>query len=127
GVMRETLERLARIYGAASVVLVPGGGTFAMESVARAFAAGTRALVVQNGYFSYRWSQILEAAKLPASLHVERAEMLAPSDVQSAFRPPPIERVCAKIAELRPQIVFAPHVETSAGIVLPDGYLRAIA
>ncbi len=59
-VMRDISEMLREVYGAQGVALVPGGGTYAMEAVVRQFARGTDALVVRNGWFSYRWSQIIE-------------------------------------------------------------------
>ncbi|MCG6659362.1 alanine--glyoxylate aminotransferase family protein [Halomonas campisalis] len=127
GVMRDISATLKRVYHAHSAVIVPGSGTFGMEAVARQFAAGKRCLVVRNGQFSYRWSQILEMGDIPASISVLKARRLDPSDPQSPFAPAPIEEVEQAIHEQRPEVVFAPHVETSAGILLPDDYLERLA
>ncbi|MEO1329099.1 MAG: aminotransferase class V-fold PLP-dependent enzyme [Pseudomonadota bacterium] len=126
GVMRALSARLKQVYGAEGVALVPGGGSFAMEAVARQFATGKKALVLRNGWFSYRWSQIFEAAGIPASSVVMRAERVGDGP-QAPFAPPGLEAVVARIAEERPDVVFAPHVETSAGVILPDAYLAAVA
>ena len=125
-VMRDVSEILKQAYGAQSAVLVPGGGTFAMEAVARQFAGGKRVLVIRNGWFSYRWTQIFEAGRIPASHTVIKARPVA-HERQAAFAPPPIAEVVAAIDRDKPELVFAPHVETSAGILLPDDYLRAVA
>ena len=125
-VMRDVSEILKQAYGAQSAVLVPGGGTFAMEAVARQFAGGKRVLVIRNGWFSYRWTQIFEGGRIPASHTVIKARPVA-HERQAAFAPPPIAEVVAAIDRDKPELVFAPHVETSAGILLPDDYLRAVA
>lgn len=125
-VMRDISEMLKEVYGAQSVAVVPGGGTYAMEAVARQFARDRSALVVRNGWFSYRWSQIFEAGGLTASSTVMMARRTG-NDARAAFAPAPIEDVVAKIREERPEIVFAPHVETSAGVILPDDYVSALA
>lgn len=124
--MQRLLEVLRTTYHAEQVALVPGGGSYAMESVARQFADGRRVLVIRNGLFSYRWTQIIEAGGLTDDVTVCLAR---PDDdsLQSAWRPAPIEEVVAAIERERPEVVFAPHVETAAGIVLPDDYLRAVA
>lgn len=127
GVMRDISATLKRVYHAHSAVIVPGSGTFGMEAVARQFAAGKRCLVVRNGQFSYRWSQILEMGDIPASVSVLKARRLDPADPQSPFAPAPIEEVEQAIREQRPEVVFAPHVETSAGIILPEDYLKRLA
>ena len=41
---------LTSVYNASACVLVPGGGTFAMEAVARQFAKNQNVLVVRNGW-----------------------------------------------------------------------------
>lgn len=125
-VMRDISAMLKEVYAAEAVALVPGGGTYAMEAVARQFAAGRRVLVVRNGWFSYRWTQIFEAGGFAAETHVAMARP-AGNAAQSPFAPAPIEEVVAKIAETRPDVVFAPHVETASGMILPDGYLKAVA
>lgn len=125
-VMRDISGMLREVYQADAVALVPGGGTYAMEAVARQFARGAEVLVVRNGWFSYRWSQIIESGDLTGNVTVmkARAQGNAPA---SPFAPAPIEDVVAAIAENRPQVVFAPHVETAAGVILPDDYIAAIA
>ncbi|HQY08121.1 MAG: alanine--glyoxylate aminotransferase family protein [Burkholderiales bacterium] len=125
GVMRDISVVLKEIYHAKAAVVVPGSGTFAMEAVARQFAHDKRCLVIRNGWFSFRWSQILEMGRIPASLTVLKARR--PVDgAQEPFAPPPIDEVVATIRETRPEVVFAPHVETASGIILPDAYLRAV-
>ncbi|MBV0890850.1 aminotransferase class V-fold PLP-dependent enzyme [Paracoccus sp. Z118] len=125
-VMRDISGIACDVYGAEAMALVPGGGTFAMESVARQFARDANALIVRNGWFSFRWTQIHEMAKFDGEAAVEkaRAEGNAP---QPAYAPPPIEDVVAEIRSAKPSVVFAPHVETSAGLILPDDYIRALA
>ncbi|MEL7208233.1 MAG: aminotransferase class V-fold PLP-dependent enzyme [Actinomycetota bacterium] len=125
-VMRDCSEGLKDVYGAAAVALVPGGGTYAMEAVARQLTAGRPVLVVRNGLFSFRWSQIFAAADLPSSETVMKARR-AGDAVDDPFAPAPIEEVVAAIERERPAVVFAPHVETSAGMILPDEYVRALA
>ena len=126
GVMRDLSSILKEVYHARSVALVPGGGTFGMESVARQFATGKKVLVIRNGWFSFRWSQIFEMGQIPAEETVLKARPLAEGR-QQAFAPPPIAEVVATIRNQRPDLVFAPHVETASGIILPDEYLKAVA
>lgn len=126
GVMTDISAMLKDVYNAHSVVLVPGGGTFGMEAVARQFARNQKALVVRNGWFSYRWSQIMEAGGLTSEAIVMKARQTG-NDTRSPFRPAPIEDVVARIAEEKPAVVFAPHVETSAGVILPDDYIKALS
>ncbi|MEM8980465.1 MAG: aminotransferase class V-fold PLP-dependent enzyme [Pseudomonadota bacterium] len=125
-VMRDLSSGLKEVYNADAVAIVPGGGTYAMEAVARQFGQDAHALVVRNGWFSYRWSQIFEAGLFTRDTTVIKARMQG-NDTQSPFAPAPIEDVTAKILETRPQVVFAPHVETSAGVILPDSYITALA
>ena len=117
---------LKEVYAADAVALVPGGGTYGMEAVARQFGQGANVLVVRNGWFSYRWSQIFEASADASETEVMKARPQGNAP-QAPFRPAPIEDVVAKIHQVRPNIVFAPHVETSAGVILPDDYLAAMA
>ena len=127
GVMRDISTTLKQVYQARSAVIVPGSGTFGMEAAARQFATGKHCLVIRNGQFSYRWSQILEMGAIPDSITVLKARRADPGDPQSPFAPAPIEEVERTIQEERPAVVFAPHVETSAGILLPDDYLERIS
>ena len=124
--MRDISGMLREVYAAEAVALVPGGGSFAMEAVARQFAGGGHALVVRNGWFSYRWTQIFEAGDFAARQTVVMARASG-NGARSPFAPPPVAEVVAKIAEVKPDVVFAPHVETSAGIILPDDYIAAVA
>ncbi|EPX80083.1 aminotransferase class V-fold PLP-dependent enzyme [Litoreibacter arenae] len=125
-VMTDISEMLKDVYNAHSVALVPGGGTYGMEAVARQFARDQRALVVRNGWFSYRWSQIMEAGGLPSEATVMKARQTG-NDTRAPFAPCPIDEVVARILEEKPAVVFAPHVETSAGVILPDDYIKAMA
>ncbi|MCP5025666.1 MAG: alanine--glyoxylate aminotransferase family protein [Actinomycetia bacterium] len=125
-VMRDISSTLGQVYNAEAVVVVPGSGTFGMEAVARQFATGRHALVVRNGMFSFRWSQIFDTGSIPSSHTVMTARPT--SDGRHApFAPPPIDEVTATIVAERPAVVCAPHVETSAGMILPDDYLRSLA
>ncbi|MCC5887331.1 MAG: alanine--glyoxylate aminotransferase family protein [Gammaproteobacteria bacterium] len=125
-VMRDISTGLREVYHADGVAVIPGGGTYAMEAVARQFATDRRVLVIRNGWFSYRWSQILETGRITRDIEVLKAAQVAPGS-QQPFAPAAIEDVVARIHAFRPEVVFAPHVETSAGIMLPDGYLQALA
>lgn len=126
GVMQDISATLKQVYQARSVALVPGGGTYGMEAVARQFATGKKVLVIRNGWFSYRWTQIFDAGSIPAESRVLKARRLS-DQPQSPWIPCPIDEVVAVIREFRPDVVFAPHVETSAGMILPDDYLKAVA
>ncbi len=125
GVMRDLSGMLREVYNASAVALVPGGGSYAMEAVARQFGQGS-ALIVRNGWFSYRWSQIFEMGGFATDTTVVMARQTG-NGARAPFAPPPIDEVVAKIREVRPDAVFAPHVETSAGIILPDDYLTRMA
>ncbi len=125
-VMREIHATLCEAYGAHRAVVVPGGGTYAMESVARQFATDRKVLVIRNGFFSYRWTQIFEAGDIPSGEIVMNAMRVGESP-QAPFAPCPIDLVVETIRSDRPEVVFAPHVETASGIILPDAYVRAVA
>ena len=125
-VMNDISSMLKEVYAADAVVLVPGGGTYGMEAVARQFGQNAQVLVVRNGWFSYRWSQIFEATTDAEDVEVIKARQIG-NDSQSPFRPALIKDVVAKIHEMKPDIVFAPHVETSAGVILADDYIIALS
>lgn len=125
-VMSDLHARLTTAYAADAAVIVPGGGSVAMEAVARQLVTDRRCLVIRNGFFSFRWSQIFEMGGIPARETVLRARQLA-DETRSPFTPPPIDQVVQTIATEQPDIVIAPHVETSAGMMLPDDYLEAVA
>jgi len=125
-VMRDISGMLRDIYKADGVAVIPGGGTYGMEAVARQFARNANVLVVRNGWFSYRWSQIVESGGLTASATVLKARQTGNSS-PSPFAPAPIEEVVSTIREQRPDVVFAPHAETSAGLILPEDYVTAMA
>ena len=126
GVMRDIAATLKHVYRAHSVAIVPGSGTFGMEAVARQFGTGKNCLVVRNGWFSYRWTQIFDMGQIPARSTVLKARPIR-AGREAPYAPPPIEEVVAAIRSERPDVVFAPHVETASGILLPDQYLSAIA
>lgn len=125
-VMRDISGMLKEVYHADHVALIPGGGTYAMEAVARQLAGGQKALVIRNGWFSYRWTQILEAGAIAAEECVLKAHQTG-NEPQAPFAPCPVEEAVARIHAECPAIVFAPHVETSSGMILPDDYIRAVA
>ena len=126
GVMRDISSTLKQVYNAHAVAVVPGSGTYGMEAVARQLATEQTCLVIRNGWFSYRWTQIFEMGRIPAEAHVLKARPVADGP-QAAFAPAPLDEVLTTIAEQKPQVVFAPHVETSSGMILPDDYLRAVS
>ncbi|NQW01501.1 MAG: alanine--glyoxylate aminotransferase family protein [Rhodospirillales bacterium] len=125
-VMRDISATLKTVYKAEAVAIVPGGGTYAMEAVARQFATGKKTLVVRNGWFSFRWTQIFDMGSIPASSTVLKARPVS-AGPQAAFAPPPIDEVVAAINAETPDVVFAAHVETASGMLLPDAYLTAIS
>ena len=125
-VMRDIHGMLCDVYGAERAVIVPGGGTYAMESVARQFATGKRVMVIRNGFFSYRWTQIFEMGSIPAEEIVMKARRVG-EGAQAPFAPAPIEEVVARIHAEKPDLLFAPHVETASGMILPDGYLKQVS
>jgi len=125
-VMQDIAGMLKEVYHARSAVLVPGSGTFGMEAVARQFAGGKKVLIIRNGWFSYRWTQILDMGHIAAESTVLKARRVG-ADKQSPWVPAPIDEVVAAIREKKPDVVFAPHVETASGMMLPDDYLRAVA
>jgi aspartate aminotransferase-like enzyme len=125
GVMTDISAILKEVYHAKAAVLVPGSGTFGMESVARQFAHGKKVLVIRNGWFSYRWTQIFDMGSIPSESIVLKARRTSDSP-QAPWTPCPVEEVVATIRSEKPAVVFAPHVETAAGMILPDDYIRAV-
>ena len=125
GVMRDISRILKTVYHAKSAIVVPGSGSFGMEAVARQFATGKKVMVIRNGWFSFRWTQIFDMGRIPAESIVLKARQLG-SGAQAPFAPAPIEEVVAAIREHKPDVVFAPHVETASGMILPDDYLSAV-
>jgi alanine-glyoxylate transaminase / serine-glyoxylate transaminase / serine-pyruvate transaminase len=126
GIMRDISAVLKQVYRAHSTALVPGSGTFGMESVARQFATGKKCLVLRNGWFSYRWTQIIDMGHISPDCTVLKARPVN-GNAQAPWIPAPIEEVEQTIAQQKPAIVFAPHVETASGMMLPDDYLRRVA
>ncbi|MCZ4314407.1 aminotransferase class V-fold PLP-dependent enzyme [Comamonadaceae bacterium G21597-S1] len=126
GVMKDISGMLKEVYHAHSAVIVPGSGTFGMEAVARQFAHDRKVLVIRNGWFSYRWSQIFDMGRIPSE-HIVLKARRAKQGAQEPFAPAPIDEVVARIQADKPALVFAPHVETASGMILPDDYLRAVA
>ncbi|TVV42191.1 aminotransferase class V-fold PLP-dependent enzyme [Thalassolituus sp. C2-1] len=127
GVMNDISATLKAVYNADAVAIVPGGGTYGMEAVARQFAQDKKTLVIRNGWFSYRWTQIFDMGNIPASSTVLKARRTDSSQTPAPFAPAPIDEVVATIKEEKPDVVFAPHVETASGMILPDDYLKAVA
>src|SRR5689334_2179467 len=125
-VMNDISRTLKQVYHAEAAIIVPGSGTFGMEAVARQFATGNKCLVIRNGWFSYRWSQIFEMGKIPSESIVLKAHRTSNAP-QAPYAPPPIDEVVQTIRREAPAFVFAPHVETASGLILPDNYLRAVA
>ncbi|MCZ6644426.1 MAG: aminotransferase class V-fold PLP-dependent enzyme [Gammaproteobacteria bacterium] len=126
GVMRDISRLLKAVYNAHDAIVVPGSGTFGMEAVARQFATGKNCLVIRNGWFSYRWTQIFEMGDIPAMSVALKARQTGEGS-QAPFAPVPVEEVVATIRSQKPDLVFAPHVETSSGMILPPDYLSAVA
>ncbi len=126
GVMRDISSTMKRVYKADAVAIVPGGGTFGMEAVARQLANGEKCLIIRNGWFSYRWTQILEMGRIASETTVLKARPVA-DGYQQAYIPVPIEEAVAAIRQEKPALVFAPHVETSSGMILPDAYIKKLA
>jgi aspartate aminotransferase-like enzyme len=126
GVMKDISSILKEVYHAKSAILVPGSGTFGMEAVARQFATNKKTLVIRNGWFSYRWTQIFDMGRIPAQSTVLKARRVGEGR-QAPWAPCPVDEVVATIAREKPDVVFAPHVETAAGMILPDDYLRAVS
>ena len=124
-VMKDISRILKQVYNAKAAAVVPGSGTFGMEAVARQFATGKKVLVIRNGWFSFRWTQIFEMGQIPSASIVLKARQVADGS-QEPFAPPPIAEVVAAIREQKPDVVFAPHVETASGMILPDDYLKAV-
>lgn len=125
GVINDISKILKEVYNAKSALVVPGSGTYGMEAAARQFATGRKCAVIRNGWFSYRWTQIFEMGSISNDLHVIQGRQLA-NEFEGAYAPPPIDEVVAWIRKEKPAVVFAPHVETSAGMILPPEYLRAV-
>jgi aspartate aminotransferase-like enzyme len=125
GVMKDISAILKEVYNARATILVPGSGTFGMEAVARQFASGKDVLVLRNGWFSYRWTQIFDVGRIPASSTVLKARKTGAGPT-APYAPAPIAEVVAAIREKKPAVVFAPHVETASGMILPDDYMRAV-
>lgn len=127
GVMNDISHTLKQVYNADAVIVVPGGGTYGMEAVARQFATDKKCMVIRNGWFSYRWSQILEMGSIASDITVMKAQPVDSDKIQPALAPAPIDEVVARIQKEKPDIVFAPHVETASGMLLPDDYICALS
>jgi aspartate aminotransferase-like enzyme len=126
-VMNDLSRELKSVYNADAVVIVPGAGTYGMEAVARQLAQDEDCLIIRNGWFSYRWTQILEKGKIAKSSTVLTAERADDSESPKPFAPVDIDKAVAKIKDEKPAIVFAPHVETSSGIILSKDYIKALS
>ena len=125
-VMRDISRILKKAYNAKSIAVVPGGGTYGMEAIARQFASNKSTLIIRNGWFSYRWSQILDTGDIAKSQTIIKASQLSDAPT-AAFAPASVDKIKDEIALQKPDIVFCPHVETSAGILVPDDFIKEIA
>ena len=125
-VMKDISAILKEVYHARSAIVVPGSGTFGMEAVARQFATDKKTLVIRNGWFSYRWTQIFDMGRIPSASTVLKARRVGDGK-QAPWIPCPVDEVVAAIARDKPDVVFAPHVETSSGMLLPDAYMSAVS
>ena len=125
-VMRDISRIMKTAYRATSVAVVPGGGTYGMEAIARQFTTDARVLVIRNGWFSYRWSQIIEAGRLATSTQVLAARQLDDT-TDAPFAPVPLDEILAAIRDEQPDVVCCPHVETSAGLMVPDSFIATVA
>ena len=125
-VMQDILATLKEVYHARTAVVLPGSGTFGMEAVARQFANREKVLIVRNGWFSYRWTQIFEEGGLGGGAVVCKARRQGAGS-QAPWAPCPAEEVIEAIRKEKPKVVFAPHVETASGIMLSDDYIRAVS
>ena len=125
-VMRSLSTNLKKVYGSEGIALIPGGGTFGMEAIARQFANDQKVLVIRNGWFSFRWSQIFSKGNITSDVKVFSASPTF-ENFQAPYKPVSLDEIILYINENKPNVVFAPHVETSAGIMLPDEYLKAIS
>ncbi|HAN31058.1 MAG TPA: aminotransferase [Myxococcales bacterium] len=124
-VMTGLSARLKAVYHADAVAIIPGGGSYAMEAVARQLRGPGRALIIRNGWFSFRWTQIFDAiGSVDTEVMCARAIGTGP---KAPFAPAPIDQIVTQIRKTRPTAVFAAHVETAAGVILPDAWLRQIA
>ncbi|QIL82014.1 alanine--glyoxylate aminotransferase family protein [Diaphorobacter sp. HDW4A] len=126
GVVQDILGVLKEVYNAHTAVLVPGSGTFGMEAVARQFANREKVLIVRNGWFSYRWTQIFDEGGLGGGSIVCKARKQGEGP-QDPWAPALAADVAETIRIERPKVVFAPHVETASGILLPDDYIKTIS
>ena len=72
-VMTDISGMLKDVYNADHVALIPGGGTYGMEAVARQFGTDAHALIVRNGLFSYLWTQIFDAGNFTSKTTVMKA------------------------------------------------------
>jgi aspartate aminotransferase-like enzyme len=128
--MRDISSMLKEAYNASGVVVIPGGGTYGMESIARQFAGDQHVMIIRNGWFSFRWTEILQKGRIAASttvLAASRQDGVDGSNQPAPFAPASLDEVVSRIAQEKPAVVFAPHVETSAGMLLPDSYIKAVA
>ena len=124
--MLEIGDTLKEVYNCDHAVIIPGSGTYAMEAAARQFATGKKAIVLRNGFFSYRWTQIFESCGIPTDHLVLKAQAVDDSP-KPQFAPHPVDQVVETIMKEKPAVLFAPHVETSTGMILPDDYIKKVA
>ena len=142
-VMRDLNTCLQTTYQADKVAIIPGSGTFGMEAVMRQFAREEHVLVIRNGWFSFRWTEIADMGGIVNGISipkshtvlkarpVERADQdtqdTCPHPQYAQYAPYPIDDVIERVHAERPAVLFAPHVETSTGMMLSDDYIRKAA
>jgi len=125
-VMQDISGVLKQVYNAKHTAIIPGAGTYAMEAVARQFANKKKVMVIRNGYFSFRWTDIFERCNLLSSKDIVLKAQPVDSCPTPHYAPMSIDKVVETIRREKPDAVFAPHVETAVGMILPDDYIRQV-
>ena len=64
--MNDIDATMKEAYNCAATIVMPGSGSYGMEAVARQWATNKKVLVLRNGYFSYRWTDIFEQTGIPS-------------------------------------------------------------
>ena len=124
-VMNGIHQGICRAYNAEDCVLMPGGRSFAMEAVARQFGKNQQNAILRNVWFSYRWTQTFDAIspeKTPTVLKARRET----NQQGQPFSPFAVECALSYVQHERPDCLFAAHVETAAGLMLPNDYIRKL-
>ena len=128
-VMQDISKELKNVYNAQSTAIVPGSGTFGMEAIARQFGNGEKCLILRNGWFGFRFTEIFRRGKIASevkpifAIEKENAEG---QNIKRDYSPPPLKTIVDEILSFKPKLVYATHVETSTGIIIPDEYIKGI-